>query len=163
MLEVLPGEGAAALRLGMTQAEAERAVGRPQACMRNWLQLDHWSWYDAALQVEFDADDRIGEVSVNWIDGTASATFGGIDLFQKPADEVVERLEDVLGPGVSDGRGYEHEWPDRRFGLWRATPPAAGNEDFRRGLYWMSASTYTDGYAREVARRTAVRRDDLVG
>jgi hypothetical protein len=82
----------------------------------------------------------------------------GIDLFQVPADEVVDALSARLGPGKRDPREYEHRWPEHRFSLWRIPEPDDDSEEFRGGLYWTAAFSWTDAFAREAERRAAVRR-----
>lgn len=163
VLEVLPGEGAARLRLGMTMAEAEQVAGPPETAVRGWLQFDRWSWHHNALQAEFDGDGNLGELVVTWVRRQVSARVLDVDLFEQPAPVVVARLEDLLGPGTSDGRGFSYAWPGLRFVLWRVAPPGGGGEELRRGQFWETASSTTEAYAVEAAGRAAVRRDDLVG
>ncbi len=152
VVEVEPGVGIGAAKLGMSVAELVGALGEPENRFPEALiGGELLSWYASCLQVSFRPGGTIASIMVSR--GAPIAMLHGMDLLRTPAAEVVTRLAS-LGDGSYDEHGSSYDIPGARLAFWRQGLPDEDWEpddydQYRDGLFWDTVSTWAEEPATE--------------
>lgn len=125
VVEITPLEGVGAVRFGMPRAAARAAVGEPARAYRKAPEARHEAdaFDRSGLHVHYrDADPAVECVEAVPADGV-TFVLGGVEVFERPADEVRAALAAQTDVIAEEG-GRTYVLPEWDVALWRPSPDA---------------------------------------
>ncbi|MFD8721994.1 hypothetical protein ACFV2H_29365 [Streptomyces sp. NPDC059629] len=147
-LELDPPRGVGDLQIGMTIDRAEWILGEfpgfvpPAPGERRNKGFAH---YESEMSISLDFDSRgiVRAVEVFRPERGVEVVFGGISVFQEPAESVIERLAGSFRLEIEDG-GLNVAAPDVFIGFWRSLLPMGSDDE--EGRYFESVLVAAPGY-----------------
>jgi hypothetical protein len=134
--EIRPGRGIGPIRIGMSRADAERAMGTTGQAVQSFVRGQQGPPVLAiernSLQAYFDDADRVegveiyggaGDSRALGVEPAFSARYRGVDVFRTPASELVAVVsrDAPSDPAASEDPGVTFEFPSIGLSLWRQT------------------------------------------
>ena len=130
LVEVLPGVGVAAVRVGDSRSEVEQRIGQPSASHGNRAVYD-----TPGVVLDYDQADRVELVQVPYSGTGEEATLDGIQLTYRFMEDVVADLSGRGYAGRPSDIGYEFQAGFAIFSMSslhaQALDPSAPEEDER--------------------------------
>lgn len=148
-IELEPPIGAAGVRIGTGRAEATRQCsvhGDPETFRRGdetIASLIVRGTSGPTIFVYFDDEDAVVAVELARPDDGQSVTFGDIDVFGTPADEVIDALGRHAEVEVTEG-GHSVTASSLLLTLWRPTVPESAEDE--EGRYFEAVLVARPGY-----------------
>jgi hypothetical protein len=132
--KVIPLVGVGPVRLGMTREQVRRAMPGPCEPFRKGRDDEHETdaFHDSSFQVFYGGEGPTVEFIELSSDPGVRALYGGLSVFETPADEVVARIGRDTAFDPSDPElGYSYTFPALELSLWRPVLPVEGNDEGR--------------------------------
>ncbi|MEV0794386.1 hypothetical protein [Kribbella sp. NPDC050459] len=150
IIELHPPRSAGRLELAATGDEivaTMRQFGEPEVLCRAAGDRAGWCVTHPSglfLSAYFDADDRAEAIELGRpTDPGVAVTYGGLDIFQTPAADLVEALRRTTRV-LEEENGHSYTAPDLLLALWRPTTPE--DPDDAEGNYFESVLIAEPGY-----------------
>jgi hypothetical protein len=132
MYELEPLVGAGPVRLGMTRQEVRAALGREaKEFLKGPTSTRFADAFGADLHVFYDERDRAEFIELSR-GGEHAPRLYGIDVLERPADEVIQAITERTPYDPEDDaheRGYSYTFPLLGLAFWRPVLPESYDDD----------------------------------
>ena len=142
---VVPHEGVAPVRLGMTRAECRGVMPEaPRAFRKGPGGGETDAFHSSAFQVFYDADDRVEYIELSR-GRDVEPQIDGLSVLEVAADDAVAHVRRLGEFDADDPEvGYSYVFPDLDVALWRPVIPE--DEDDPDGRTFSTVGVGIHGY-----------------